>query len=327
MENPARSVSVIGNAIAPGNPFSAAASLFDPDSDREDSPTGPVWRRVLDKGIDIFADSASRRFGMFTDDLVGIPTQGQQALRYLNEAFPGTNPWERLGSQAASAGVQSDLKLKEIAARVKIAKIAAQGQVMAAKETARPAMNRYQFQNARDAAETTRIQRMIEPALRKMDAETRSIYNQAVLRLLEIPQAQYQAVLAKQYAAAGLTEKEFGAWRWYVNYLRQTYGTENEPYNRAAGGEANLSTKIGMTGPAAAVNLGALGVGLAGGAILARAVSKIARFFGKVEKSGKSVEYLGKGKMGPYQGPPVQYEAKFNPPGQLPGAQGSLVPR
>lgn len=51
-----------------------------------------------------------RVFDRFADDIFGIPGPsgkelGKRSLDYFNAAFPGTNPWERLGSPSPASGM------------------------------------------------------------------------------------------------------------------------------------------------------------------------------------------------------------------------------
>ena len=74
-----------------------------------------MWDKVKGKGLqawDEFSASASQKAGAYVGhgtgvalgNMLGIPSAGQMQARYNKEAFPGTTPWEQLGSPGAGVG-------------------------------------------------------------------------------------------------------------------------------------------------------------------------------------------------------------------------------
>lgn len=222
------------------------------------------------------------------NDALGIPTAGQSALQYMNEAFPGTTPWERLGSPASKAGTElssqrnaRQLQMRELKTRKDVARIQANAQVEAATVQARPGMLRVPFQNYRDQVVAERVVTLLESEAAKLGAEAQTAYFESVKSLLSVPRAMFDAELSRLAAAAELNAKETGALRGIFSYVRMLHGNEEEPYERAAGQGARVGTLLGVPGAAAAA---AGGAGVAGGLAFSAArgaVGKLMSYFAR----------------------------------------------
>jgi len=105
-----------------------------PQSPQEptDSQGEPWWLNIL-KGLTegIIPGLGGLITGKVLEEVGGSP--GERLREFFRDAYPGTNPWEHLGSSAGSgAGSQSNqmfMQTRELDNRLKIAQIQAQAQV------------------------------------------------------------------------------------------------------------------------------------------------------------------------------------------------------
>ena len=209
------------------------------------------WERILDKVIDGVGGGIGTAVGTATtraaDGFLGNPSPGQLAGQYFSDAFPGTNPWERLGSQAAQAGTQQKLKQQELATRVQVARIAAQGQVQAAKESARPGLKRAEAQNPLDEARTRQVEAHIQPQVAKWSAEEKLAIQQAKLILQQTDIAKTDAFYRALEKETGIDKNRFGYLLPILNTLDMDPTPELTPMGdalRGEGGQQDVSRAI-----------------------------------------------------------------------------------
>lgn len=96
---------------------------------------GVSQRQGFDLGGSLGSGIVSQMPGMSVGAL-----SGEQARKFMNEAYPGTNPWERLGagggnavgSQVSSHRHQKDLQRKDLASKERVAKIQADASMRSA---------------------------------------------------------------------------------------------------------------------------------------------------------------------------------------------------
>ena len=97
-------------------------------------PSGGFFQALFDR----LGGSVIDKTGMEFDRAIGIPSPGEQTRKYMKKAFPGTNPWEQLGSPGASAGVQQANVRRQTNTAKEIARIQAAGQIKSSEIAARP---------------------------------------------------------------------------------------------------------------------------------------------------------------------------------------------
>ena len=191
---------------------------------------------LFDTGKAAVQGAAADRIGRFADRAIGIPTAGQMQADYLNRAFPGTTPWERLGSPSALGGVTQQVKKQEFRTRERVARIAADAQVKSAEITSRPAMQRAPFQNRYDAIRTQQVRRTIEPQIAKLKAEEKQLLASAFLLRQQGSLEEARTKLRHLLAAGDLSQKQFGSMRWFINALRDVGDDEYKDFLREADG-------------------------------------------------------------------------------------------
>ena len=76
-------------------------------------------------------NKAGQYVGGQIDKATGMDA-ASQAKDYFNQVFPGTNPWERLGSSQQASGIPTNTARIQANAQVKAAKIAAQANMYSA---------------------------------------------------------------------------------------------------------------------------------------------------------------------------------------------------
>lgn len=114
----------------PFGPFKSSGSSGGSGSGYGDAFFQDLFNRLSGSVVD--------KAGTEFDRAIGIPSPGDKTRKYFKEAFPGTTPWEQLGSPGASAGVQQANVRRETNTAKEIAKIQANAQVKSAEITARP---------------------------------------------------------------------------------------------------------------------------------------------------------------------------------------------
>ena len=151
--------------------------------------------------------------------IAGIPTPGtgaqlgEDAAAYFDKAFPGTNPWERLGSSYGGAGVeaartttksQEKMQVKELRTREKIAKIQAGATTEAAAIAHGPSAVTSISGRKVDPFDTptTLAKQRLPHEINKIIEDTRLVGSQA-----DIEGA--KAKIADALAKAGLTREQF----------------------------------------------------------------------------------------------------------------------
>lgn len=229
--------------------FNLPINIHNNMPEQQQQPDQSWWQRLLDRVLDGIGSGVEQSVGTatnrVTDGFLGNPSPGQLFNDYANEAFPGTNPWERLGSQAAQAGMQQKMKQQELQTRIQIAKIGAQGQVQAAKEAARPAMSKVENENLKLDAERKQILETLRPMVNKMDSESKLNMQKGweVIQRIRLMAEQTQLTGAQKDLAnaqtgltqgrsdeqqarlkeidnivrAALTESEYGSWKKWIN--------------------------------------------------------------------------------------------------------------
>ena len=151
--------------------------------------------------------------------IAGIPLPGQGASlgqdmkAYMDKAFPGTNPWERLGSQYAGAGVESakvstksqeKMQVKELASRERIAKIQAGATTEAAAIAHGPDAVTSISGRKVDPYDTTTQQ-----ARERLPHEIAKLVEEGKLTGSQATIEKAKAQIADALAAAGLTKEQF----------------------------------------------------------------------------------------------------------------------
>lgn len=226
-----------GGGYLPGIGFNPEINLNMPDWPGQQQPDPSWWERILDKVIDGVGGGIGTAVGTATtrvaDGFLGNPSPGQLAGQYFSDAFPGTNPWERLGSQAAQAGTQQKLKQQELATRVHVARIAAQAQVQAAKESARPGLKRAEAQNPLDEARTRQVEAHIQPQIAKWSAEEKLALQQAKLILQQTDIAKTDAFYRALEKETGIDKNRFGYLLPILNTLDMDPNPELTPMGDA----------------------------------------------------------------------------------------------
>lgn len=153
--------------------------------------------------------------------IAGIPTPGtgamlgQDAKAYMDKAFPGTNPWERLGASYPGASVdaaqtnvkgQKEMQEKELKTRKDIARIQADATTQAASIAHGPAAVSAvdRFRNNGDIGEfdtpTTIAVRKVESEIAKLEAETRALLAGEVKTLYDAIVSQNEAKMKQALA-------------------------------------------------------------------------------------------------------------------------------
>lgn len=96
-----------------------------------------VWQAALAKGVTSVGASLATK-GL---DRLIFGSPGKQAGEYMNDAFPGTSPWERLSSPASSVGGKLSGDAQAAATARYVAQTQAKAQVDSAKEAAKGAVD------------------------------------------------------------------------------------------------------------------------------------------------------------------------------------------
>ncbi len=124
-------------------------------------PSGGFWRGLAKTAVTGAATAfggpiAGAAGGMVADKIFGIPNPGKtggalgsDARAYMDQAYPGTNPWERLGAPGYNAAgvesakqtgrVQQKMQARQLGTQVQVAQIAAGAHVEAARTSVAPA--------------------------------------------------------------------------------------------------------------------------------------------------------------------------------------------
>ena len=115
-----------------------------------DDPLGKVGSAILGGAENAIGQKAED----FSGKVLGIPSPGKQARNFMDDAYPGTNPWERLGAQGGAQGVaaqgqrserqmqsklishQKNLQRQELQTRRDVANVQAKAQMYSADKTA-----------------------------------------------------------------------------------------------------------------------------------------------------------------------------------------------
>lgn len=98
------------------------------------NPSGGFGQAFFDR----LGGSLIDKIGGEFDRAIGIPSPGDLTRKYMKDAFPGTNPWEQIGSPGAVSGTQQANVRRQTNTAKDIAKIQAKAQVRSAEIAASP---------------------------------------------------------------------------------------------------------------------------------------------------------------------------------------------
>lgn len=162
-------------------------------------------------------DGLMYNIGGWQNKIFGIPSAGvaagEEALKYYNKAFPGTTPWERLGTKAVSGDLQvqdkkndAALKIenKRIGASLQIAKMQTQAQIQTA-EIAAQAPGRM----AGVAEEQLQLNKdRLKAEIPNIDADTQNKAAQALTEIQKLKTERERTKLTKSQSEIANIDKQ-----------------------------------------------------------------------------------------------------------------------
>lgn len=194
-----------------------------------------------------------RLAGSAIDKVMGIPTPtpktgaalGADMRAYQDQAFPGTNPWERLGGSGYPGGgvetakqagkVQKEMQTKELATRVQVANIGAQAHV----QSAATQLGSQAVRASKAIQEGYRVPDFKTPAQAQIGKIKQETLTEVARTAVEGSRAQLEAALAKlakPMAEAKLTAEQ----------TRNTTATIVNAMKEIEKGEGKLAGSVGL---------------------------------------------------------------------------------
>lgn len=193
-----------------------------------------------------------RMAGAAIDKVMGIPNPspktgaalGADMKAYQDTAFPGTNPWERLGGSGYPGGaveaakqsgkVQKQMQSKELATRVQVANIGAAAHVQSAATQLGPRAVR----SARATQQGFKTPEYETPALGKIKQETRTEIARTAVEGSRAELEAHLAKLAPEFASAKLTAEQ----------TRNNLAAILNAMKEIEKGDGKIATSIGVKG-------------------------------------------------------------------------------